>query len=140
MHWAFFRMLPIILSLFFAILFIVFPDINAIPFCAIAICTCIGFSIYLWFPGVFIDYKKNLVIIRTFDALGILKIPIDKVESICVTDRKTKSIYSVEFCVKKKNGYVERREYTYLWRSILFEWARSKHIKKQVEAIFPPNE
>ena len=143
-HCVFWRIMPIIGVLFFTIFFIIFLidyfDINGLVFFLLMIFSCSFFAVYLWLMGVFIDFKKNLLVIRTFDVLGTLKVPLDKVASIVVTSRKNSRLCAIEFCVRLKNGYVEKREYGYLRGSLFVEPTRAETIKKQVEAIFPPNE
>ena len=96
------------------------------------------FAAFVWFPVISVDYKRNLLVIRTFDVLGILKVPLDKVDNVSVINKKASSNYAIEITVKLKNGYIERREHGYYWRSLFCESLRTKKIEKQLEAIFKP--
>ena len=140
----FWRLSAVFFTLFFLIFFIIFLfdsfDINTFAFFLLMILLCGFFSVYLRLIGIFIDFKKNLLVIRTFDVLGTLKVPLDKVASIVVTDRTNSRLCAIEFCVRLKNGYVEKREYGYVRGNIFLGPARGETIKKQVEAIFPLTE
>jgi hypothetical protein len=139
-HFIFWRLFAVFGALFPSALFVAFYDPVAIPFVLIMTCVYIPLAIYIWLPGVFINHKKNLITIRTYDVFGTLKLPIDKVRSITVTEKRNGTRWTIEFCVKLKNGYIERRIYTYFWRSLFCEAARFDTIKKQVEDAFPTNE
>lgn len=137
-HYPFWRIYFLVMAVFFAALWIYVGDIDAYPFFTIMILANIAFAAFVWFPGISVDYKRNLLVIRTFDVLGILKVPLDKVDNVSVINKKASSNYAIEITVKLKNGYIERREHGYYWRSLFCESLRTKKIEKQLEAIFKP--
>jgi len=140
MCFSFFRIVTAVVSVLLIVGFIamcIFSfDVNGFTFFAIMIPSYAAFTFAAWYPGIFVDYKKNLFTIRTLEGLGTLKIPLDEVKSVTGTiyGHGVRLIY-LELRIVQKNGYIYRRDLHCI--RVLGDY---ESVKSKVEALFPPEE
>ena len=130
MYFLLFRVFFAFGTVFFTVLAIAFFDVEMLVFFALMIGVNGLFTFLMWYPGVFVDYKKNLFTVRTTEGLGTLKIPLDEVKSVTAERKGLGRMESVEFRVVQKNGYIHRRE-------LFCRMGDFDSIKKRVEELFP---
>jgi len=139
MNYSFFRIFAatgaILLVAGFIAMCIFAFDVNGLTFFAIMTPFYLIFTFIVWYPGVFIDYEKNVFTIRTMEGLGTLKLPLDEVKSVTGTVNGHGRLMYIEFRIVQKNGYIYRRD-LHCTRML----SNYESLKSRVEELFPPEE